>query len=90
MFTISLDKERKLWVEDVVRENLPWPVISDLQAFDGELARQYNISGIPVIFLIDPEGKIVTNKLRGEQMIEYISRQIAVPSVPAGKDKAVS
>ena len=80
MFTVNLDKERKLWVEEVVKENLPWPVISDLQAFDGELTRQYNVSGIPVIFLIDPEGKIVTNKLRGEQMIEYISRQILTPS----------
>lgn len=89
MFTVSLDKERKLWVEDVVRENLPWPVISDLQAFDGELARQYNISGIPVIFLIDPEGKIVTNKLRGEQMIEYISRRIVAPSVTTEKDQTV-
>ena len=80
MFTVNLDKERKLWVEDVAKENLPWPVISDLQAFDGELTRQYNVSGIPVIFLIDPEGKIVTNKLRGEQMIEYISRLMEIPS----------
>ena len=80
MFTVNLDKERKLWVEDVAKENLPWPVISDLQAFDGELTRQYNVSGIPVIFLIDPEGKIVTNKLRGEQIIEYISLLMEIPS----------
>lgn len=72
MFTINLDKERKLWMEDVAKENLPWPVVSDLKAFDGELTRQYNVRGIPVIFLIDPDGKIVTNKLRGEQMIAYI------------------
>ena len=80
LFTVNLHKDRKLWVEDVAKENLPWPVISDLLAFDGELTRQYNVSGIPVIFLIDPEGKIVTNKLRGEQMIEYISRLMEIPS----------
>lgn len=69
MFTISLDKERKLWEEDVRKENLPWPVLSDLKAFDGGVAQEYNVSGIPVIYLIDPEGRIVSNKLRGEGMI---------------------
>lgn len=72
MFTINMDNERSLWVNEVAKENLPWPVISDLQAFDGELAKRYNINGIPVIYLIDPEGKIVENHLRGEKMIEYI------------------
>lgn len=72
MFTINLDKERRLWVDDVVKENLPWPVISDLKAFDSEVARQYNVSGIPMIFLIDPQGKIVTNRLRGEEMVRRL------------------
>lgn len=74
MFTINLDKERELWVNDVAKENLPWPMISNLQAFEGELTRRYNVSGIPEIYLIDPEGKIVTNQLRGEKMIEYIKK----------------
>ena len=74
MFTINLDKERKLWEEDVKKESLPWPVLSDLKAFDGGVAGEYNVSGIPVIFLIDPEGKIVTNKLRGEGMISFIKQ----------------
>ncbi|HJF69800.1 MAG TPA: AhpC/TSA family protein [Butyricimonas virosa] len=74
MFTINLDKERKLWEDDVKKESLPWPVLSDLKAFDGGVAEEYNVSGIPVIFLIDPEGKIVTNKLRGEGMISFIEQ----------------
>lgn len=74
MFTINLDKERTAWVGDVARENLPWPVVSNLEAFDGPLTHDYNIRGIPVIYLIDPEGKIVTNQLRGKQMIEYIKK----------------
>ncbi|MCQ4874305.1 TlpA disulfide reductase family protein [Butyricimonas paravirosa] len=74
MFTINLDKERKLWEENVKKESLPWPVLSDLKAFDGGIAGEYNVSGIPVIFLIDPDGKIVTNKLRGEGMISFIEQ----------------
>lgn len=74
MFTVNMDKERKLWVDDVVKDNLPWPVLSDLTAFEGEIARQYNVRGIPIIFLIDPEGRIVTNQLRGEAMIRYMDQ----------------
>lgn len=76
MFTINLDKEKNLWEEDVKKENLPWPVLSDLRAFEGDVARQYNVSGIPVIYLIDPEGKIVSNKLRGENMIALIRQLV--------------
>ncbi len=76
MFTINLDKERDLWVNDVLQENLPWAVISNLEAFDGELTRMYNVSGIPSIFLIDPEGRIVKKDLRGESMIAFINETI--------------
>lgn len=76
MFTINLDKERELWVREVAEENLPWPVISNLEAFDGELTRQYNVSGIPNIFLIGPDGNIVKKNLRGESMIEFIKETI--------------
>lgn len=81
MFTVNMDKERKLWVDDVAKDNLPWTVLSDLTAFEGEMARQYNIRGIPVIFLINPEGRIVTNQLRGDGMIRYMD-QLLNPETP--------
>lgn len=74
MLTINMDKERKLWVDDVAKDALPWPVLSDLTAFDGEIAKQYSVRGIPIVFLIDPEGRIVTNKLRGDAMVRYIDQ----------------
>ena len=73
MFTINLDESREKWVEDVEGQNLPWPVISDLKAFKGPVAQDYNVSGIPVIYLIGPDGKIKEKGLRREAMIEYIN-----------------
>lgn len=73
MFTVNLDDSREKWEEDVKKENLPWPVISDLQAFKGPVAENYNVSGIPVIYLIDRDGKILEKGLRREAMIEYIN-----------------
>ena len=72
MLTINLDEDRKKWEEDVKQYNLPWPVISDLKAFKGPVTEYYNVSGIPMIFLIGPDGKIKEKDLRREAMIEYI------------------
>ena len=73
MFTINLDDERGKWEQDVKQHNLPWKVISDLRAFESPVARNYNVSGIPMIYLIDPDGKIKEKGLRREEMIAYIN-----------------
>lgn len=74
MFTINMDDKREKWVKDVEEYKLPWPVISDLKAFKGEIADAYNIHGIPAVFLIDPEGHIAYSGLRGEEMIRTVRR----------------
>lgn len=73
MFTINLDEDRTKWEEDVRKYDLPWPVLSDLKAFKSPVALNYNVSGIPMIYLIDPNGLIREKGLRREQMIEYIN-----------------
>lgn len=73
LFTINLDEEREKWEYDVREHPVPWPVISDLQGFKGELTKRYNVSGIPMIFLIDPDGIILEKGLRREAMISYVN-----------------
>lgn len=73
MFTINLDDNKEKWEEVIQKDNLPWPVISDLKAFDSPVSKEYNISGIPSVFLIRPDGKIDRNDLRGDAMIKYIN-----------------
>lgn len=72
MFTVNLDEDREKWEKDVKEYDLPWPVISDLKAFKSPVALNYNVSGIPMIYLIAPDGKIKEKGLRREAMIEYI------------------
>lgn len=73
MFTVNLDEDRAKWEEDVKKYELPWPVISDLQAFKSPVATHYNVSGIPMIYLIGPDGLIKEKNLRREPMIAYIN-----------------
>ena len=72
MFTINLDETQKKWEDDVKEMNLPWPVISDLKAFQGDVPQAFNVKGIPMIYLINPEGKIEKKGLRGEEMVRTI------------------
>ena len=48
--------------------------MSDLKAYSGPVAQNYHVKGIPMIYLIDPEGKIMARDLRREPMIEYIDK----------------
>ncbi len=73
MLTVNLDDNREKWEHGVKEYDLPWPVLSDLQAFKSPVAKNYNVSGIPVIFLIDPDGVIENKTLRREGMIDYIN-----------------
>lgn len=62
---VSLDKDKASWIEAIKADNLNWPQISDLKYWSSEVVPLYNIEGIPFNVLIDPEGKIIANNLRG-------------------------
>jgi peroxiredoxin len=65
MVSLSLDSEVKAPQEFVRKHKLDW-----VQGFLGEWSRtplpnQYGVEGIPAMFLIDPEGKLLAKDLRG-------------------------
>ncbi len=53
------------WVAAIEKDQLTWKHVSDLQYFDSQAARLYNINAIPATVLIDPDGNIVAKNLRG-------------------------
>lgn len=71
---ISLDKDKEAWEADLNKENYPWLALSDLKAWQGPITKEYNISGVPHIFLIDRDGTIVENDARGERMEKAFQR----------------
>jgi peroxiredoxin len=62
IYGVSLDKDRQTW-EDAVRENtMNWTQVSDLMEWESPLVKDYNISSIPVAFLLDRDGKILLKR----------------------------
>jgi peroxiredoxin len=65
---ISLDRDRKAWLEAIKHDRLTWTQVSDLKFWNNEVAEKYKVQSIPQNFLIDPDGKIVAKNLRGPEL----------------------
>ncbi len=65
---LSLDHNKDKWLGAIEKYNMPWIQVSDLKGWECEVAKLYNVTGIPRVFLLDKEGKIISSKLRGEEL----------------------
>jgi len=65
---VSLDKpaDREKWLKAITDDKLVWKQLSDLQGWDNAAGKLYEVTAIPMNFLIDPSGKIVAKDLRGQ------------------------
>ncbi|MEX2597720.1 MAG: TlpA disulfide reductase family protein [Salibacteraceae bacterium] len=70
---VSLDKNSKAWLQAIEQDGLKWKHISDLKYWKSEVVPEYQIQGIPLTYLIDPEGKIVAKNLRGSALEEKLA-----------------
>jgi thiol-disulfide isomerase/thioredoxin len=66
IFQVSLDKTRENWLQGIKDDKLgSWIHVSDLKFWQSSVVPLYGIQGIPANFLLDREGKVITNNLRG-------------------------
>jgi peroxiredoxin len=67
---ISLDRPGKKedWLKAIKADGLEWTQLSDLKFWDNAIARQYGIRSVPQNFLLDKQGKIIAENLRGEEL----------------------
>lgn len=65
---VSLDRSKADWLQAIAEDKLEWLHVSDLQYFDSQAAKDYNISAIPFSILVDPDGIIVAKNLRGNTL----------------------
>ena len=62
---ISLDSDKRAWMQATEQMGITWPQLSDLKGWENEAAVLYGIHSIPATILFDPEGRIVATGLRG-------------------------
>jgi peroxiredoxin len=64
---VSLDRpgQKDKWLDAIKKDNLTWTHVSDLSFWQSPIVPLYGIEGIPYNVLVNPEGKIVAESLRG-------------------------
>lgn len=66
VYSVSLDNNRDAWLRAIEEDNLSWPNhVSDLKGWQSEGAAIYGVGSIPATFLIDENGVIIGQNLRG-------------------------
>ena len=65
---VSLDLEKKDWIEAIEKDQLNWTHISDLKQWNSVAVSTFGFNGIPFNILLDPQGKVIAQGLRGSSL----------------------
>jgi peroxiredoxin len=68
ILAVSLDSKKEAWLKAIQDDKLTWKHVCDLKGWHNEVATLYGIRAVPENLLIDPTGKIIAKKLRGETL----------------------
>jgi len=73
MISLSLDSDREVLKRFVAAEDIRWTQAFRGEVSNGTVTRDYGVIGIPSIFLIGPDGKIVARNIRGPKIKEAVA-----------------
>jgi len=78
VLAVSLDDKqtRNAWIKAIETDGLPWIHVSDLKGWQNQVAVQYGIRAVPQNYLVNPEGKIVAQNLRGPEVTARLAEFI--------------
>lgn len=65
---ISLDNNKAAWIKAMTEDKLPWQQLSDLKGTESPIKKLYGITVIPRNFLLDKQGNIIAQDLKGDKL----------------------
>lgn len=70
--SVSLDNKKDAWLKAIEQLGMNWNHLSDLQGWKCTAGQIYGVNGIPCTLLIGPDGVIIGNDYRGEQLTKKL------------------
>jgi peroxiredoxin len=70
---VSLDTARRDWINAIRTDSLAWNHVSDLKGWRSEAAAMYGVQSIPYNLLLDPNGNIIAEDVRGKELEKKLS-----------------
>lgn len=74
VISISLDDKKANWTNAIQKHQIPWLHVSSLKGWKCPVAKRYNVTGVPAMYLLDAEGRIVSDNARGEALETEVSK----------------
>lgn len=66
---VSFDKDREAWTKCVRDSGMTWTQHSELKPWkETEMTKRYNVEWIPTVYLIGPDGRVVTAALKADSI----------------------
>jgi peroxiredoxin len=76
---LSLDKEAETVRSFIQAQKLPWAQVHLGEWSESDVPTAYGVEGIPSIWLIGPDGKVVAKDLRGDEIKEAVAKALGQP-----------
>lgn len=76
MISVSMDTDEKSWKNAVKADGLEWIQACNLKGASGEVARDYRITGIPHVFILDGNNRIIAEGVRGDEIDKVLEERL--------------
>ncbi len=73
----KLGRARAVLTDFTAKEKMPWPQYFDGEWWQNPIAKRHAINAIPAMFLVGPDGRIVTTNARGDRLEAEVKRLLA-------------
>lgn len=72
---VSLDRpgQKDKWLKAIEDDGLAWTHVSDLKFWESSVVPLYHLEGIPYNVLLDPDGKVIAEGLRGRALVNKLN-----------------
>lgn len=70
---VSLDQNKRAWINAVKKDHLDWSQVSDLTGLSNTVMQEYGVWVTPTNYLLDKEGTIIGRNLFGEKLEEKLT-----------------
>lgn len=76
IISLSLDLDRKEWLEASKRDTAQWKQVCDFKGWDNSIVKQQGIMRLPANMLIGPDKRVIVQDIRGKELIEKVKQLI--------------
>jgi len=73
MISVSMDDKKTLWEAAIKKDGLPWLQVSELIGIkESSVAKQYSVTSLPTVFLLDRTGKVIAQNVSEKELEEIL------------------